>query len=95
MKCLDIELSRQGAGASVLAAYAHQLEEMVTNAKPVKADTTTEEGDEGDAKDCIELGTANQTQRTKPTDEADVGEEAPNAPPNANSNEANLAGSSR
>ncbi|KAL5105613.1 hypothetical protein TcWFU_000140 [Taenia crassiceps] len=92
LKCLNIELSRQGTRASVLAAYAHQLEEMVTNARTVKADTKTEENDESGPNNSVELGSANQTQHGEPIDE-DVGKEAQNASLSAYTTE-NLVGNS-
>lgn len=82
LKCLDIELSRQGTRASVLAAYAHQLEEKVVNTRTVKTDTKTEEGNESGPKNCLEFENTNQTQRNGLTDDEDVGEEAQSALPN-------------
>ncbi|VDM34995.1 unnamed protein product [Hydatigera taeniaeformis] len=79
LKCLHIELSLQGTGASELAAYTRQLEEMVLNAKTLTGNTKLEGNDEREAPNSTILIDANQTQQNDPTDEdvVDATQKAP------------------
>ncbi|KAH9279906.1 hypothetical protein ECG_07935 [Echinococcus granulosus] len=85
LKCLDIELSRQGAGTSVLAAYTRQLEEMVMNAKAVKTDTKVEENAETGSINSFEFENTNHIHQIRPA-VAEGAENTQSAPLNADTN---------